>query len=220
MRNYDLLIFDWDGTLVDSIGRIVQAIWLAADACALPRRDEAAVKGIIGLAMPQAIRVLYPQLAKVTQVTHFQQIYAEYYLASESTPSPFYPQVVATLKHFREEGYQLAVATGKTRRGLDRVLTGHGWQDFFDITRCADETASKPDPLMLQEILAHCQVEPARAVMVGDSVFDLQMAARADITAVAVTYGAQPRATLQAEQPALIIEHFAQLASWLAAGNS
>lgn len=81
--------------------------------------------------------------------------------------------------HFREAGFRLAVATGKSRRGLDRVLAGHGWSDFFDITRCADETASKPDPLMLHEILAHCRVEPGRALMIGDSPFDLEMARRA-----------------------------------------
>ncbi|WP_438875151.1 HAD-IA family hydrolase, partial [Bacillus cereus group sp. Bce032] len=81
--------------------------------------------------------------------------------------------------------------TGKSRRGLDRVLAGHGWSDFFDITRCADETASKPDPLMLHEILAHCRVEPGRALMIGDSPFDLEMARRAGMDSVAVAYGAQ-----------------------------
>ena len=107
------------------------------------------------------------------------------------------------------------MATGKSRRGLERVLVGHGWQDFFDITRCADETASKPDPRMLHEILAHCGVAAQRALMVGDSPFDLQMAHNAGMTAVAVGYGAQSLAVLQGYRPHLAIDSFGELARWL-----
>jgi phosphoglycolate phosphatase len=98
---------------------------------------------------------------------------------------------------------------------LHAVLEGRGWLDFFDITRCADETASKPDPLMLQEILAHCQVSPDQALMVGDSVFDLQMARNAAVHSVAVGHGAQSLAVLKAESPTLAIEHFDELRAWL-----
>lgn len=215
MPRYELLIFDWDGTLVDSIGRIVAAIRLAAQECGLPPRDDGAIRGIIGLAMPQATAVLYPELEDPRQVAHFQRVYAEHYLSLEAQPSPFYPGVREGLERLRGAGYRLAVATGKSRRGLDRVMGGHACGEWFEITRCADETASKPDPLMLSEILAHCRVAPERAVMVGDSVFDLRMAQRAGMDAVGVGYGAQPAEVLAACEPALMVAGFPEFTAWL-----
>lgn len=215
VSNYQLLIFDWDGTLVDSIGRIVESIHVAARICGLPQVDDAAVKGIIGLALPEAIEMLYPNQVDAALVEAFRQHYADHYLGLEAQPSMPYPGVTEALSEFREAGYLLAVATGKGRRGLDRVLAGQGWEDLFDITRCADETASKPDPLMIQEILAHCGVRPERALMIGDSVFDLQMAHRAGVDSVAVGYGAQPLQVLQQFEPRLVIDCFSGLGSWL-----
>ncbi|KAF1071637.1 MAG: hypothetical protein GAK45_00442 [Pseudomonas citronellolis] len=136
-------------------------------------------------------------------------------MARDAEPSALFPGVVDALEHFRVEGYRLAVATGKSRRGLDRVLKGHGWQAFFDITRAADESASKPDPRMLHEILAHCRVPPERALMVGDAPFDLEMARRAGVDSVAVAYGAQPLSVLRDFAPSLEIEHFVELRAWL-----
>ncbi len=221
VNRYEVLIFDWDGTLVDSIGRIVESIRVAARSCDLPQRDDAAIKGIIGLALPEAIAVLYPEVSDVAQVEVFRQRYSEHYLALEAQPSALYPGVAQALQAFRDAGYLLAVATGKGRRGLDRVLMGQGWEDFFDITRCADETASKPDPLMLHEILAYCGKRPEQALMVGDSVFDLQMAQRAGVDSVAVAYGAQSLDVLQQCRPRMAINRFAELGTWLrsAAGS-
>jgi len=119
------------------------------------------------------------------------------------------------MEAFRAEGYHLAVATGKARRGLDRVLKSHGWENYFDITRAADETASKPHPLMLEQILAHCEVRPEQALMVGDSSFDLQMARNAGMGSVAVSYGAQSIEALKAFEPRLSIDRFSQLHGWL-----
>ncbi len=215
MADYQLLVFDWDGTLVDSIMRIVESMRVAAAACALPQLDEMTIRGIIGLGLPEAIRSLYPELEDEARIAVFRQVYSDHYLSLESTPSPLFEGVLESLLAFRAQGYRLAVATGKSRRGLDRVLGGHGWQDFFDVTRCADETASKPDPRMLREILAHCGVAPERALMVGDSPFDLLMAHNAGMTAVAVGYGAQPLAVLQEYRPHLAIERFAGLGQWL-----
>ena len=93
----------------------------------------------------------------MTNWSRFRQHYADHYIASEAVPSPLFEGVVESMEAFRAEGYHLAVATGKARRGLDRVLKSHGWEDYFDITRAADETASKPHPLMLEQILAHCE---------------------------------------------------------------
>ncbi|MGA6096672.1 HAD-IA family hydrolase [Stutzerimonas marianensis] len=217
MDKYKVLIFDWDGTLADSIERIVQSISRASEACGLLPLDDNAIKGIIGLGLPEAIAVLYPDVTDVALVEAFRRAYAEHYLQLEKEPSALYPGVREGLARFREMGYLLAVATGKGRRGLDRVLDAHGWGGYFDVTRCADETASKPDPLMLREILAHCGVQAEQALMVGDSVFDIEMARRAGIDSVAVSYGAQSAAVLQTCEPYLTIDHFSELGEWLCA---
>lgn len=213
-RDYDLLIFDWDGTLADSVGRIILSMRTAAIETDLEIRDDTAIKGIIGLGLPEAIRTLYPQISG-NQLIDFRQRYADSYMAMDSVPSPLFDGVVESIQAFREDGYRLAVATGKARRGLDRVLKANGWQDYFDATRAADETASKPDPLMLNEIMAHCGVAPQRSLMIGDASFDLLMARNAGMDSVAVGYGAQPLESLRQFEPRLAIEHFSELRTWL-----
>ena len=213
-NDYALLIFDWDGTLADSIGRIVTAMQMAAQRAGQPERDDEAVKGIIGLGLPEAILTLYPYMTP-EQVVSFRQHYADVYIAMDAQPSPLFAGVKESLEAFRAAGYRLAVATGKARRGLDRVLKANGWEDFFDITRAADESASKPDPLMLNQILAHCDVRPGQALMVGDASFDLLMARNAGIDSVAVGYGAQSMQSLMAYEPRLAIERFTELRTWL-----
>ncbi|MCF8983561.1 HAD family hydrolase [Pseudomonas syringae] len=213
-RDYDLLIFDWDGTLADSVGRIVLSMRTAAIETDLEVRDDTAIKGIIGLGLPEAIRTLYPQISG-NQLIDFRQHYADSYMAMDNVPSPLFDGVVESIQAFREDGYRLAVATGKARRGLDRVLKANGWQDYFDATRAADETASKPDPLMLNEIMAHCGVAPQRSLMIGDASFDLLMARNAGMDSVAVGYGAQPLESLRQFEPRLAIEHFSELRTWL-----
>jgi len=213
---YKLLIFDWDGTLADSIGRIVTSMQEAARRAGRAERDDEAIKGIIGLGLPEAILTLYPDMA-AEQVIAFRQHYANTYIALDAEPSPLFVGVVESLEAFRAQGYRLAVATGKARRGLDRVLKAHGWERFFDVTRAADETASKPDPLMLNQILAHCDMRPEQALMVGDASFDLLMARNAGIDSVAVSYGAQSIERLRDFDPVLEVDHFPELRGWLEA---
>lgn len=213
-RDYDLLIFDWDGTLADSIGRIVEAMRVAAIQSDMEVRDDLAIKGIIGLGLPEAIRTLYPRIS-ANELIDFRQRYADSYMAMDAVPSPLFDGVLESMQVFREQGYRLAVATGKARRGLDRVLKANGWLDWFDITRAADETASKPDPLMLHEIMAHCDVPPRRSLMIGDSSFDLLMARNAGMDSVAVGYGAQSLESLRAYEPRLAVERFHELRTWL-----
>lgn len=215
MSDYRLLVFDWDGTLVDSIGRIVEAMHRAADVAGIPRCSDGAVRGIIGLELGVAIRALYPELDEPLLIETIRRAYSEQYLALETEPSPLFDGVQESLELFRKQGYRLAVATGKGRHGLQRVLADKGWQDYFDVTRCADETASKPDPRMLHEIARHCRVEPAQALMVGDSIFDLLMARNAGMDAVAVGYGAQPLRVLRECAPRLAINQFNELRTWL-----
>jgi phosphoglycolate phosphatase len=218
-RDYDLLIFDWDGTLADSIGRIVLAMRSAAQTGDMPVRDDASIKGIIGLGLPEAIETLYPGITTRDLVV-FRERYATSYMTMDEVPSPLFDGVAESIEAFRAEGYHLAVATGKARRGLDRVLKSNGWLDYFDATRAADETASKPHPLMLHEILAHCRVTPERALMVGDSSFDLQMARNAGMDSVAVGYGAQSLDSLREFGPRLAIDHFNELRTWLSARSA
>ena len=155
------------------------------------------------------------EFVEAPQLARFRQHYTEHYLMLEQHPSRLFPGVAQALEAFRRQGFQLAVATGKSRAGLDRLLQGRGWQGYFDITRCADETASKPAPLMLEEILAHCAVAPSRALMVGDSVFDLEMANNAGVDAIGVSYGAQSAEMLKRCSPRGVIERFSELQEWL-----
>lgn len=214
LSDYKLLIFDWDGTLADSIGRIVESMHVASERSGFQLRDDFAVKGIIGLGLPEAIRTLYPEIAD-DQLIVFRQHYADHYIACEAVPSPLFEGVLESMEAFRADGYHLAVATGKARRGLDRVLNAHGWAEYFDITRAADETASKPHPLMLEQIVAHCGVRADQALMVGDSSFDLQMARNAGMDSVAVSYGAQSIDALKLFEPRLAIDRFSELHAWL-----
>jgi phosphoglycolate phosphatase len=209
--DYKLLIFDWDGTLADSIGRIVEAMHSASTRSGFELRDDFAVKGIIGLGLPEAIRTLYPDISD--EMTLFREYYADHYIAAEAVPSLF-EGVVESMASFREQGYHLAVATGKNRRGLDRVLKANGWEDYFDITRAADETASKPHPLMLEQILAHCGAARAGADGRG---FVLRSAdgAQCGMASVAVSYGAQSIESLQQFEPRLSIDRFSELHAWL-----
>ncbi|WP_296255129.1 MULTISPECIES: HAD-IA family hydrolase [unclassified Pseudomonas] len=212
--DYQLLIFDWDGTLSDSIGRIVDAMHQAARLAGRPVCDDLAIKGIIGLGLPEAIRTLYPDITS-NDLIDFRQHYVDSYMSMDAEPSALFDGVLESLEAFRAQGYRMAVATGKARRGLDRVLNAHGWIDYFDATRAADETASKPDPLMLNEILQHCGVAPQKALMIGDASFDLLMARNAGMDSVAVGYGAQALDSLLQYEPRLAIEHFSELRTWL-----
>lgn len=218
MSDYRVLIFDWDGTLADSIDRIVVSIHQASRECGLPQRDDVRVKGIIGLSLPEAAVSLYPDMTDPLHVQRFRSAYSEHYLKLEATPSPLFAGVAESLESFRAQGYQLAVATGKGRAGLERVLKGNGWENFFDVTRCGDEGSSKPHPLMIEEILAHCAAKPSEALMVGDSSFDLLMARNAGVDSVAVGYGAQPLETLREFGPVLAVEQFCELHDWLGRG--
>ncbi|MFT0213744.1 HAD-IIIA family hydrolase [Pseudomonas sp. F1_0610] len=220
MAKIKLLVFDWDGTLVDSIERIVAAMHYAEQKTNIAAQDDQSIRNIIGLSLNKAFAVLYPQHADDLDLRgRFLQFYSDFYIHLESTPSAFYPQVPELLEVLRTQGYFLAVATGKSRKGLDRILQGHGMSDFFDITRCADETQSKPNPQMLEEILQHFQLAPNQAVMIGDSAYDLQMATNAKMASIAVSYGAQSLSQLTQEQPVACINHFSELLTWLEQHN-
>ena len=188
-----LYIFDWDGTLVDSTARIVSCLELAAKRCQLPVLSPDSYQNIIGLGLFEACRVLYPQLDD-EGVDALRLAYSEAFVAADSEPCRFFPGVGEVLQQLMVDGHQLAVATGKSRRGLDRALGALGIGDWFVATRCADETRSKPHPLMLEQLLEETGCEVSQAIMLGDTEYDLEMAQLAGMRSIAVTCGA-----LQAE---------------------
>lgn len=188
---YQLVIFDWDGTVMDSTGRIIACMHQAgADLC-LPVLEDDAVREIIGLGLPEALRTLYPGIGD-RDLERMRERYAVHFVAAEASPSRLYPGARETLAALRTAGLRLAVATGKSRKGLDRVWASSGLGDSFDASRCADETHSKPHPAMVTELLTELGVAPERALVVGDTSFDLQMARDAGVDRVAVSYGAHP----------------------------
>ncbi|GAA5128604.1 HAD-IA family hydrolase [Alloalcanivorax gelatiniphagus] len=207
---YDLVIFDWDGTVMDSTARIVQCMHLAGADLALPLLDDDAVRGIIGLGLPEAIRTLYPDLDD-HGVGRMRDCYASHFVAAERVPSPLYPGALDTLAALRDAGLLLAVATGKSRKGLDRVWAGSGLGHWFHASRCADESVSKPAPAMVEELLAELAVRPERALVVGDTAFDLEMARAAGVDRVGVSYGAHPVARLTPSLPLAVIDALPEL---------
>lgn len=214
MANYKLAIFDWDGTILDSIDTIVNSVHGAAKDSELPILDDQVVKNIIGLRLDTAIAQLYPQLSS-DQLILFLENYTKHFLSLEKTAPNLYPNVLKTLQNLKDSGILIAIATGKSRRGLDRILSSLGLTDFFNATRCADETAGKPDPKMLYELLSQFSLTNKQALMVGDASFDLQMANNADMDCIAVSYGAQSTKSLKAYSPMAIIDNFNELTTYL-----
>ncbi|MBI0426035.1 HAD family hydrolase [Psychrobacter sp. NG27] len=198
LANKTLIIFDWDGTLMDSIGLIVDSMHVAGEAHGFETTDKA-VQDIIGLSLMKGIEILYRQ-ADESQKLAIQQSYADYYIAN-SHSTPLFAPIEAMLQTLQQQGKKLAVATGKKRKGLDRVLDASQSHHYFVMTRCADEAGSKPDPQMLTDILDYTQQNVSDAVFIGDSIYDIQMATALGMTSIAVDYGTATSAELAEQNP-------------------
>lgn len=207
-----LLIFDWDGTLSDSTGKIVSCVQTAAAELGMPALADDTIKNIIGLSLVEAMAILYPAYSQA-DVERLAQCYSSHFLA-DTTPSAFFQGVESTLKRLKVAGFQMAIATGKSRKGLNRVLGNLGWENYFDATKCADETASKPHPLMLSQLLQEFGLQPEEAVMVGDTEYDMSMARSAGMARIAVSYGAHHVDRLRPYDPVLCMDEFEQMLSW------
>lgn len=215
-----LVIFDWDGTLIDSTGHIARSLHHAAQQTGLPLLSQARYRSIIGLGLPEALRDLYPDIDEGTQL-ELRVHYASHYIASTDVePCPIYPGAVALLEGLRARGIRLAVATGKNRPGLERAFASSGLGDYFVTSRTADETASKPDPQMLHEILAEQGVAAEAALMVGDTGFDLEMARRAQVPSIGITHGAHAADELLRHAPVALVDHLDHVFSVVAAPRS
>lgn len=215
MSKYSLLVFDWDGTLIDSKQQIVNCMQATISFLSLEARTDIQISDIIGLGLEEAIRSLYPKISTKV-INQVAQAYREYYLNKDQTPSPLFDGATDVLNALKESGFDLAIATGKSRRGLDKGLLDTGLEDYFPITRCADETRSKPHPQMLEEILVDHNVEPKQTLMIGDSEFDLQLANNTKVDALAVSYGVHGLMRLLKQDPVGFIDNINQLPKWLA----
>ncbi|MEF9994991.1 MAG: HAD-IA family hydrolase [Burkholderiaceae bacterium] len=210
---FDLLVFDWDGTVVDSTAFITRSIQLAAADLGLPVPDDRQASHVIGLGLREALARAVPELPP-ERLEEFSLRYRHHYFARE-------PDIVLfggmreLLVERVESGCRLAVATGKSRIGLARALEATGLTSMFEATRCADQTHSKPHPAMLLEISVETGVDPSRMLMIGDTTHDLQMAINAGTAGVGVTYGAHPRASLAATAPLALVDSVPDLAAWL-----
>jgi len=214
-RPYQLLVFDWDGTLMDSEARIIGCLAQTIDDLDLPMRERSQMKDIIGLGLPEAIGTLYPE-GDGDLVRRFTDRYRYHFLSDHHAPTQLFAGALETLRTLATRGYFLAVATGKGRRGLDRSLQETGCHELFDVTRCADETRSKPHPQMLHEIMEVLDVPAERTVMIGDTEYDLQMARNAGAHALAVTYGVHERERLVIHEPLAYLDRIDDIVAWLA----
>ena len=202
---YPVIIFDWDGTLMDSLDKIVYAMQQAAVVNQLSVPSEFDIRNIIGLSLDKAMEKLFPSLSAATQLV-VKEAYRNQYSLSTVHPSPFYTGIKEWLISLKEQGYTLAIATGKGRNGLNRVLSTSGLSDLFTVTYSADEANSKPDPLMLNKILADLNIQSHQALMIGDSSYDLEMANNANISCIGVSYGVHSVDILKQYNPIAILD--------------
>jgi len=210
---YGLIVFDWDGTLIDSAGAIAACIQNAARDLGLAVPDQERARHVIGLGLQASLQLAVPDLPG-HRTGEFVDAYRRHFLAMEDDMLVF-PGILPLLDALRARGHVLAVATGKSRRGLDRALAASGLQAHFSATRCADETTPKPDPAMLHELMRELGVSPAEALMIGDTSHDLEMASAAGVDAVAVCYGAHAEASLRAMRPRACVGSVPDLDEWL-----
>jgi phosphoglycolate phosphatase len=214
-RRFDLLVFDWDGTLIDSAPTIVACIQAACRDLGLSVPDDTRASHVIGLGLQDALSYAIPGLAPA-EYGRVVERYRHHFLLRDPDVSLF-SGTEEMLLGLHDKGHLLAIATGKSRVGLSRALEATGLHRFFAASRCADQCSSKPAPDMLREIMEELDVGPDRTLMVGDTVHDLQMAVNAGVAAVAVCHGAHPRDSLAALRPLACLQNTEELRAWLIA---
>ena len=212
-KRYDLIVFDWDGTVMDSTAVIARSIQSASRDLGLPVPSDEVARHVIGLGLDQALRYAVPDAGE-HQRNDLVARYRHHFFSQENE-MPLFAGAEALVQELREEGYFLAVATGKNRNGLDRALKASNMAQYFHSTRTADQTVSKPDPTMLHEILDELEIKVDRALMVGDTTHDLQMAINAGMPSLAMSHGAHPAEQLLELKPLALLHDFAGLREWL-----
>jgi phosphoglycolate phosphatase len=212
-KRFELLVFDWDGTLIDSAPTIVACIQSACRDLGLQVPDDARASHVIGLGLHDALAHAIPGLAPA-EYGRVVERYRHHFLMRDPHMALF-EGTREMLQSLREQGHVLAIATGKSRAGLARALESTGLRALFAASRCADQCASKPAPDMLRELMDELDVARERTLMIGDTVHDLQMAANAGVAAVAVCHGAHPRDSLAAHRPLGCVTDTKELRAWL-----
>jgi len=214
-RRFDLIVFDWDGTLFDSTALITRCIQAACADLGTPVPSDRDASYVIGLGLAEALQHAAPQLPP-ERYGELGLRYRHHYIASQDDVVLF-DGTLEMLQGLKARNHRIGVATGKTRRGLDDALRKARLENLFDATRTADETASKPNPLMLLELMEELGVRPDRTLMVGDTTHDLQLAANAGAASVGVSYGAHEHASFRAFETAHVAHSTADLRAWLEA---
>ena len=211
-KRYDLIVFDWDGTVMDSTAIIAASIQAACRDLKLAVPDDESARHVIGLGLNQALRQAVPDAPEEM----YEPLVARYryHFLSQDQAIPLFDQARETIAELHDAGYRLGVATGKNRAGLNRALEATGMERYFHATRTADQTFSKPHPAMLFELMEELSVSAERTLMVGDTTHDVQLAQNAGVDVVAVAYGAHPAEQLLALQPLALMQDFAQLRAW------
>lgn len=212
-KQFDLIVWDWDGTLANSTAMITNALLKAAEQVGLPPLTPQAATNIIGLGLRESIEALYGNIP-VEQAQALAKQYTANYYAGESA-IPLFEGAAETIKVLSKRGFKLAVATGKGRRGLNLALEHCGLGKYFHSTRTVDECFSKPHPQMLDELMDQLVTMPERTLMIGDTGYDLQMAQNASVKSVAVTYGAHSIEQLNQFDSIQQFGSFADLSDWL-----
>jgi phosphoglycolate phosphatase len=213
-QRFNLLVFDWDGTLMDSEARIVACLRAAIQDLELEPREDSSLKNIIGLGLTEAVNTLYPG-SEASLHKAMTDRYRYHFLTANETSSELFEGAEQVLKSLAEAGYLLAVATGKGRAGLDKVLEETGLGGYFHATRCSDETFSKPHPLMLEQLMDELGAEPGETLMIGDTEYDMQMAGNARTSALAVSYGVHEKERLMKHNPIHCIDAIHEIEAWL-----
>ena len=211
---FKLLVFDWDGTLIDSIERIVTSLQYASHAVCGIRLSEQKARSVIGLGLHEAIEQLHPELDAV-KVESVADAYRQDFLYDSKVPELLFDGVEDLLKQLVADDYRLAVATGKSRTGLDRAMHKHKLGHYFVTTRCAGENRSKPDPEMLNSILHELDTSAKDAVMIGDSEHDMLMAGNAGVDAIGVTHGVENAESLKTHHPLTCLDDITDLYAFL-----
>lgn len=215
MKRYKAVIFDWDGTVMDSTASIVGAIQAACVDLELPVPSDEEAAWVIGLSLDQALLRCVPSLTQ-KHVPLFRERYRHHFFLCDQQLGLF-DGILPLLDDLKQQEIRLGVATGKTRVGLDRVLQTHQLFDRFDYTRCADESQGKPHPAMLFDIMERLDLEPEQVLMVGDTTHDVQMASSAGVDSMAVTYGAHSKRTLLLSEPTVMVSSVREMRNWLSA---
>jgi phosphoglycolate phosphatase len=212
-RRYDLIVFDWDGTVMDSTAVIANSIQSACRDLDLEVPSDEVARHVIGLGLDQALRYAVPS-AGASRHADLVARYRHHFFSQENA-MPLFEGAEKLIQDLRSDGYYLAVATGKNRNGLDRALKSSNMAQHFHATRTADQTVSKPDPTMLYELLEELEVEAPRALMVGDTTHDLQMAVNAGVESLGMTHGAHPEHQLRELKPLALLDDFEALREWI-----